>query len=633
MEDMKKKPGPQAWIRERGPLWVGIVLLMAVLAVCVFYLQLTTKPMESFEIGPGNDPERWTYTLEDGTILQPVNGTFPISGTDMVVICETIITENVTDKPLLVVNANSSDCVFLLDGQLVYAASGRYSDGAFNSSPYVKASGSGQFRMSLTDSTPRLTMIVQFQGEENRMSRLPKLTLYPEIFNFLSLYTGPISGSALSVGMYFTVALFLMGLFLMGLWKQKSDFGLILLALCALSMAFQLTSSYNFNVAMMLRSPAITWFCSVLPQAVMSWMLWYRLSKKLRRISLPLPGLTTAAMLTLFILGFNNMEWVNQMQSMTAWILPGALLILLLVAALDAGKGNLVLRRFFTYLLWSLPVIALCWIYSLLTGGELAQSLKTAFSSLTGPNATLFFLCGLLCNLLLILFFIQAFLDLIRSLAQQDAEMRTLSLRESYAMENMEVMRQSQEETRRQRHELHHHIIALEEMLARGENDRAAEYLRALSEQEAALPQGTYSDNMVINAVAGYYLNRAKAEGISVKADIKTDESLPLEDEELCVLLTNLLENALEACLAMKPEQDRFLSLHIASREEHLLIDCENSTDAEITVLPDGTIPSAKSDKKNHGYGISSIRRIIEKHYGMLEISCTEGRFQIVITV
>lgn len=588
--------------------------------------------MESFEIGPASDPARWIFSLEDGTVIHPEDGALPVSGSNVVVICETELTEPV-EKPLLVVNANSSDCVFLLNGRLVYSASGRYADGTFDSSEYQKAAASGQFRMSLTDSAPRLTMIVQFQGDENRLSKMPKLTLYPEVIHYLSQYTGATAGDALPAGIYFTVALFLMGLFLFGLWKQKSDLGLILLAFCSLAMAFQRTASYGYGVMELFQSPTVTWFCTVLPQAAMSWTLWYRLSKKLRLLSLPIPGLSTATMLALFAVGLNNLDWVKQMQLMTSWVLPAAVLIMLIIAAIDAAKENAFLRRFFRYFALSIPAVALGWAVSLLTDGKLAQSLKTAIMSLTGANPTLYNICVQLSTLLLILCFIQAVLELISGMARQDAEMQAMALRESYAMENLEIMRQSQEETRRQRHEITHHLTLLEGMLSQKQDERAADYIQSLLTEAVALPSDSYSDNMVLNAIAGYYLNAAKSEGIRVETDIRAKTELPLKDEELCILLTNLLENALEACRAMPPAQDRFISLGVFSDGEHLHITCENSTDVNAVVSTDGTIHTSKSDAKSHGYGLPAMRRIIEKHYGAMHTSCADGRFTVKITL
>lgn len=628
---LKKKSRARGWTRERWPLVIGIVFFLAVLAVCALYHRTAITPLPIHEIGPGSDPTRWTFSLEDGTAVWPEDGILPVDGPNAVVICETEVTGDVRELPLIVVTSKSSDCVFFLEGQLLYAPSGRYRNGGFSEDAFTTASG--QFGLPALGNGKRLTMIVQFQDEENRLSRMPKLTLYPSAVYYYSQHTSSAAGEALPAGIYFTVALFLMSLFLLGLWKKQSDYALILLAFCSLAMAFQRTASYGYGVMELFQSPAVTWFCTVLPQAAISWMLWYRLSKKWKLLMLPILGTVTAAILALFGLGLNNLNWVNPMRVMSEWLVPATVLLLLAAAAFDAVKGNMLLRRFFRYLAWSIPVVAFVWVFSLLVKGNLAQALKTAFSSLIGPTHTLFYLCGQLSTLLLLLGFVQAVLELIADMARQDAEVQTLTVRERYAAENLEIMRQAQEETRRQRHEMRHHLTLLEEMLSQRQDSRASDYIRSLLSEVEALPSGTYSDNMVINAIAGHYLNLAKAEGVRVDANIKAEKELSLRDEELCVLLTNLLENALEACRAMRYEQDRLLSLRIVSKGDHILIACENSTDMPVTIAQDGTISTSKSDADNHGYGISAMRRIVEKHCGALKLSCADGRFQIVITI
>ncbi len=618
-------------IRENGKLLISAILFIAVITACILYIHRTTVPLDCYEIGPAGDTGRWRFTLTDGTLLQPQDGRLPIDGTDTLVVCETEIASDTREMPLIVVASKSSDCVFFLDGQLLYSPSGRYRDGGFSADAFSTASG--QFGLPALGDGSHLTMVVQFQGNENRLSRMPKLTLYPSPLSYYSQHMSSAAADALPAGMYFTIALFLMGLFLIGRWKHRSDPSLLLLAFCALSMAFQCTSSYSYGVIALFNAPTITWFCSELPQAAMSWFLWNRLSKKTRMVSLPIVGLPSAAMLALLLIGLDNLNWVKHMHVMTAWVLPAAVLIMLIAAAVDAVKGNAFLRRFFRYFAWSIPVVALAWAVSPFVGGKLAQSLKTAFTGMTGTNPSLYYLCGRLCTLLLILCFIQAVLELISGMTRQDAELQATALRERYAVENLEIMRQSQEETRRQRHEMRHHLVVLDDLLSQGMGERAKDYTKQLLAEIMALPTESYSEHPVINAVAGHYLNAARADGIRISADVKTGADLPLEDGELCVLLSNLLENALEACRSMKREQDRFISLSIRSDDAHIHISCENSTGASPTAGADDTIPSSKPDAKDHGYGIPAIRRIVEKHFGVMNAAFAEGRFSAKITI
>ena len=633
MESKQKRGELIAGIKAHIPFILGIFLFLVVLIICALYIRWSVTPMEKYDLSPGNVPERWRFSLTDGTTLTPEDGRLPLDGENTVAICETEIAEDVSDSPLLVVNAVSSDCVFFLDGQRIYSPSGRYEDGRFSPAAYNRSGASGQFALHPSDKNARLTMIVQFQGNEKRLNRIPKLTLYSDTIHYLSQYTAPVAKDALPAGIYFAISLIVMGLFFVGFRKGQKDFGLILIALCSLSMAINYTTSYSLNAAVAIQSPTITWFCTAFPLAAMGWMLWYHLKRKARLCTLPILGLGTAATLFLLIAGFDNLSWVSQMNQMTAWFLPAMLLLMLMTAAWDAVRRNPWFRRFFRYATWAVPAIGLAWLFSFLTGGELNIAMQYALTRITGADHYFLPICTLLCKLLLVLCFIQAVLELIGSLTRQNAEMQALALREKYAVENMEIMRQSQEETRRQRHELRHHMLALEEMLSQDQKDRAADYVRSLRESTAALPSGFYSDNLVINAVAGHYLNMAKAKGIQVDTDIKTEAVLPLKDEDLCVLLTNILENALEACCAAQKKQERYIILKISANKEHLALTCENSTDTPSVLLEEDVIPSSKADAQEHGYGIPAIRRIVERYYGLLKLSSHDGCFTVKVSI
>ncbi len=621
----------------RNSRWRMIIFLLMFLMIitfCALYFRLAVKPLDSCDISPEKLPERWRFTLSDGKLLLPEDGKFPLASTDSLVICEMNITDDVLSDALLVVSSTSSDCVFFLNGELFYSPSGRYADGRFSDEPYVRNSASGQAEMHLNGKGDILTVIVQYQGEENRVSRLPKLTLYPEVMNYLSKYTGPVAESAQDTGGYAIISLIVAGLFLVGIWKKQQDYSLIPLAISSLAMAFKSSSSYAYSVILLFSTPTITWLCTLMPLAAMSWMLWFRLRKKLRLIILPIPGAVTAAMLVIFIIGLNNMNYVSLMHIMTAWVLPSAFLVMLCAAAIDAAKGNRLLRRFFRYLLWSVPVVAFVWLISFITDGKLAQSLNNAVTAVTGANPTLYFLCDHMCTLLLIISFILAIVELIENIARMDAELQALTMRERYAAENLEIMQKSQEETRKQKHELNHHLTLLKEMLSEAQSERAAAYIAQLMEQAEAIPTGRYSDNMVVNAIAGHYLNQAKAEGIRVDTNIRAGKSLPvLRDEDLCILLTNLLENALESCRSAKEEQEPFISFSLTAGEDHISIICENSMGFPVTVSPDGTVLSSKPDTAQHGYGIPAMRGIVDKYFGMMEISASDSSFHTEITI
>ena len=604
-------------------LFVGIVVL------CVLYFRLTSTPLPGYDISPSKDPARWHFFLEDGTEIRPSDGQLPLKEPDAVVICQTPLTEDLSKNPCFAVTANQTDCVIQINGSMVYAPSGRFDSGHFSASAYEAGAASGQFTARLTEDSNLLTMRVQFQGEDNLLKHLPRLTVYFDVIAYRSQPIATTAEAAVQVGMFFVLALFLAALFLLGVWKGKQDIGLLLLAFCALAMALTGTAPYTVSMAWALLWASISIFCSVLPLVAMSWALWYRLSRRPRLCLLPVIALVSAALLYYLIAGFGKSNTLNrQINILQIWVIPGCLLLTLAVAGLDAWKGNLWFRRFFRFLALSLPVVALAWGFSALMGGRLAQAMETAVQHLISYHS-LFKSCELLCILLLMLMFIQAVLDLISGLAQRDAELQALSLREEYAAENMKLMMETQESTRRERHEMRHHVALISEMLSAGQQERAGEYTRSLLEKVDALPSDSYSANPIINAIVGRYLNEARAAGIAVTADIRVKDRTVLEDDELCVLLTNMLENALEACMKMPVKSERFIRFKLRASKEHLTVTCENSMDHHDVIAPGTDLSSSKSNAKYHGYGIPAMRRIIEKNGGVFTFSGQDGCFTV----
>ena len=81
------------------------------------------------------------------------------------------------------------------------------------------------------------------------------------------------AGAAFPAGMYFALVLLLSGLFFIGAWKDRRDFGLLLLAFSTLSMSLASTVPYAYYAISAFQWAGMTWFCSTLPLAAMCWAL------------------------------------------------------------------------------------------------------------------------------------------------------------------------------------------------------------------------------------------------------------------------------------------------------------------------------------------------------------------------
>ncbi len=188
------------------------------------------------------------------------------------------------------------------------------------------------------------------------------------------------------------------------------------------------------------------------------------------------------------------------------------------------------------------------------------------------------------------------------------------------AMEGYRRMAEAEEATYSARHEIRHHMLMLSGMLKDGAADKAREYAAALTEEYNELPEGQYSKNTMVNIIAGSYLSRAKARGIEVKYSFNLPETLPVADTDLCVFLTNMFENAVQACEKTDASKKRYINTKMYINGNYLFIGCTNSA------------PDSETDiKKNgvHGYGLENMKRIAEKYGGIVKIVRENGAFSV----
>ena len=163
-------------------------------------------------------------------------------------------------------------------------------------------------------------------------------------------------------------------------------------------------------------------------------------------------------------------------------------------------------------------------------------------------------------------------------------------------------------------------MLTLSGMLKNGEIDRAVEYAQSLTSEYNDMPDGQYSKNMMVNIIASEYLGRAKARGIEVKHSLNIPEEIPISDTDFCVFLTNMFENALNACEKTEPGQERYIHVKMYIQGKYLFIGCDNSA-------PENAAAAQKD--KTHGYGLENMKRIAQKYGGMLHTERKYSSFSL----
>jgi sensor histidine kinase regulating citrate/malate metabolism len=92
-----------------------------------------------------------------------------------------------------------------------------------------------------------------------------------------------------------------------------------------------------------------------------------------------------------------------------------------------------------------------------------------------------------------------------------------------------------------------------------------------------------------------------------------------ISGHDLYSLMSNIVNNAVEACAAVPTAAERYIRLIISAQEPYFNIYCENSKYGE-TVSVNGQIPTTKTEA-GHGYGLRTMERIVEAHDGLMEVT------------
>lgn len=242
---------------------------------------------------------------------------------------------------------------------------------------------------------------------------------------------------------------------------------------------------------------------------------------------------------------------------------------------------------------------------------------------LSGPSGLIYLLYWCVQTLALV----ASLICFIRDSARRDGELLVLSAQEALAREQLAIMEESGQALREQGHETRHHYVALRGLLQEGGQERAAAYLDDLMAQMDTIPKCHYTTHPAVNAILTTMLARAKRQEIQVTTRVFLPESFPVSDADLCTLLMNLLENALEANEQAAAGADKWLRINIHIKNECLFIGIENSRFQPVYYENDLGLCRTTKQGPGHGFGLKAARAVAQKYTGELLLEIPDGSF------
>lgn len=228
---------------------------------------------------------------------------------------------------------------------------------------------------------------------------------------------------------------------------------------------------------------------------------------------------------------------------------------------------------------------------------------------------------------IIILFVINVFVfylyDALMKSYEGKLEKALLQQQSSAYLKQFEIINQSQENLKEFRHNIKNHILTFKTLIENNDNQSASEYLDSVYNNINFTEEYSKSSNYEIDSIINYKLNKAGMCGIKTYLSVNVPEKLNIKPFDLSVILGNLLDNAIEAAEKCK---EKTIELSIELDRNVLYVSVSNSYDGTLN-YHNGNLTTTKNDRENHGLGLSSVQKSLEKYNGAMDIRHTKNKF------
>jgi sensor histidine kinase YesM len=174
------------------------------------------------------------------------------------------------------------------------------------------------------------------------------------------------------------------------------------------------------------------------------------------------------------------------------------------------------------------------------------------------------------------------------------------------------------------RHDYHNHLQKLKAHIMMNQIKEANQYLNELEIDLDNVNQLVESGNINLDAILNSKISLAIKNKIQINYKAIVPKKLTISDIDLCVLIGNLIDNAVEACEKIKDDRLKFTRLYIGVFKQQLYISVSNSTNEIIKKLDDEYITTKRG---NHGHGLKRINNIVNKYGGFINRQNEPGVF------
>ncbi|MCM1216911.1 MAG: ATP-binding protein [Lachnospiraceae bacterium] len=210
-----------------------------------------------------------------------------------------------------------------------------------------------------------------------------------------------------------------------------------------------------------------------------------------------------------------------------------------------------------------------------------------------------------------------------QSLSRNETEYLQLQL------DSLQNVKENEEEVRKMRHDLNSHLAVMQSLCEEKNYEEVRKYAAQLSHDAIFSSGKILTGNHICDMIVSQKAAVCEEHGIAFTFDGSLANLKDMTAPDICGLLSNAYNNAIEACL---PQQNTYIHTKVNSTRNYTVIQITNPVEKKVTVRSN-RIPTTKADKKSHGYGIEIMSQIARKYGGSCSLHCSEKEFEVKIVL
>lgn len=210
-------------------------------------------------------------------------------------------------------------------------------------------------------------------------------------------------------------------------------------------------------------------------------------------------------------------------------------------------------------------------------------------------------------------------------------EKELIALTNTLMEKNYTEIKHAQDIIRKQVHDFKNHILTIDGMLS--EDSNAKKYTKELLETSYQQAQNCHSGNEIIDSIINCKMNEATNQNIEFNHKILLNTKLNISFVDICAILANQIDNAIEACVKIPNDKERFVKVEIWNKESFVFFKVTNT----VFQNPFDNSHNLKTTKDNsdymHGFGIKNIQETASKYGGTLKNDYSNNCFISLVMV